>query len=46
MASNYNRAAPSGEVLVEGDRYAVLTSRETYEDLVQLEVADPEWRTA
>ena len=46
MASNYNTRGRGAEVLVDGDRYAVVTARETYEDLVRLEVADPEWRTA
>jgi hypothetical protein len=31
-------------VLVDGDRYAVVTARETYEDLVHLELDHPEWR--
>jgi hypothetical protein len=31
-------------VLVDGDRFAVVTTREQYEDLVRTEVADPEWR--
>jgi diaminopimelate decarboxylase len=46
MASNYNTRGRGAEVLVDGDRFAVVTARETYEDLVRLEVADPEWRTA
>jgi diaminopimelate decarboxylase len=46
MASNYNTRGRGAEVLVDGERFAVVTARETYEDLVQLEVADPEWRTA
>jgi hypothetical protein len=33
-------------VLVDGDRYAVITERETYEDLVRREHATPTWRTA
>ena len=28
-----------------GDRFAVVTARERYEDLVHLEAADPDWRT-
>jgi diaminopimelate decarboxylase len=44
MASNYNTRPRGAEVLVDGDRYAVLTARERYEDLVRLEVQDPEWR--
>jgi diaminopimelate decarboxylase len=46
MASNYNTRGRGAEVLVDGDRFAVVTARETYDDLMRLEVADPEWRTA
>jgi len=46
MASNYNTRPRGAEVLVEGERYAVVTQRERYEDLVHLEVHDPDWRTA
>ena len=45
MASNYNTRPRGAEVLVDGDRYAVVTARERYEDLVHLETADPDWRT-
>ena len=45
MASNYNSRLRPAEVLVDGDRWAVITARETYEDLTRLELADPEWRT-
>ena len=45
MASNYNTRPRGAEVLVDGDRYAVVTARETYEDLVRLELDHPEWRT-
>jgi diaminopimelate decarboxylase len=44
MASNYNTRPRGAEVLVDGDRFAVVTSREQYEDLVRTEVAEPEWR--
>jgi diaminopimelate decarboxylase len=44
MASNYNTRPRGVEVLVDGDRYAIVTARERYEDLVKLELADPEWR--
>ncbi|MFI5255778.1 MAG: diaminopimelate decarboxylase [Gemmatimonadales bacterium] len=44
MASNYNTRPRGVEVLVDADRYAVVTARERYEDLVRLEQADPEWR--
>jgi diaminopimelate decarboxylase len=46
MASNYNTRPRGAEVLVDGERFAIVTARETYEDLVHLEVADPDWRTA
>ncbi|MEO6526821.1 MAG: diaminopimelate decarboxylase [Gemmatimonadaceae bacterium] len=46
MASNYNTRGKGAEVLVDGDRFALVTARETYEHLVQLEVSDPDWRTA
>jgi diaminopimelate decarboxylase len=44
MASNYNARRRAAEVLVDGDRYAVITQRETVEDLMRLEVDDPVWR--
>jgi diaminopimelate decarboxylase len=44
MASNYNTRPRGAEVLVDGDRYAVVTARETYEDLVHLELDQPDWR--
>ena len=44
MASNYNTRPRGAEVLVDGDRYAVVTARETYDDLVRLELDQPEWR--
>lgn len=44
MASNYNTRPRGAEVLVDADRYAVVTARERYEDLVRLEQGDPEWR--
>lgn len=46
MASNYNSRLRPAEVLVDGDRWAVITARETYEDLTRREVAHPEWRAA
>lgn len=45
MASNYNARRRAVEVLVDGDRYAVTTRRETYDDLMRLEVDEPTWRT-
>jgi diaminopimelate decarboxylase len=44
MASNYNSRLRPVEVMVDGDRYAVITAREQYEDLSRLEVAQPQWR--
>jgi diaminopimelate decarboxylase len=44
MASNYNTRGRGAEVLVESDRYAVVTQRERHEDLVRLELDEPEWR--
>lgn len=44
MASNYNTRPRGVEVLVDGDRFAVVTARERYEDLVRLEQDEPEWR--
>jgi diaminopimelate decarboxylase len=46
MSSNYNSRPRVPEVLVDGDRFAVVTERERYEDLVRQERLDPEWRTA
>lgn len=46
MASNYNARRRAAEVLVDGDRYAVVTQRETYEDLMRLDVDEPSWRTS
>jgi len=45
MASNYNSRTRGAEVLVEGDRFAIVTERENYQTLVQQEVDDPEWRS-
>jgi diaminopimelate decarboxylase len=44
MASNYNSRPRPAEVLVDGDRFAVVTERERYEDLVRQERASLEWR--
>ena len=43
MASNYNSRLRPAEVLVDGDRYAVITAREEYADLGRLEIAQPAW---
>ncbi len=45
MASNYNSRPKPPEVLVDGDKFAVITRRETYDDLVRNEAA-PSWRSA
>jgi diaminopimelate decarboxylase len=45
MSFNYNSRPRVAEVLVDGDRYAVVTRRENYEDLVRLESPHLEWRT-
>lgn len=46
MSSNYNSRPRSPEVLVDGDRFAVITQRESYANLVQNEIQRPEWRKA
>jgi diaminopimelate decarboxylase len=43
MASNYNARRRPAEVLVDGDRFAVITQRETYDDLMRLEVDELSW---
>ncbi|MFL5571187.1 MAG: diaminopimelate decarboxylase, partial [Gemmatimonadaceae bacterium] len=45
MSSNYNSRPRPAEVLVDGDKFAVITERESYEDLIRKE-HKPEWRTA
>jgi len=35
MSSNYNARPRSAEVLVRGDRYAIIRDRESYEDLIR-----------
>jgi len=39
MASNYNSRSLPAEVLVQGDRYALVRERQTYDDLVRGELA-------
>ena len=46
MASNYNSRPRPPEILVEGDRYAIIRERETYDDLVRHERSTAEWRRA
>ena len=45
MSSNYNSRPRAPEVLVDGDRFAVITRREGYDDLVRNEIQKPEWRS-
>lgn len=42
MASNYNTRPMPPEILVDGDRYALIRPRQTYEDLIGPEKI-PEW---
>ena len=44
MSSNYNTSGRPAEVLVDGDRFALVTQRESYEHLVGPELLEPEWR--
>jgi len=44
MSSNYNDRLRAAEVLVDGDQYAVVRERETYEDLVRRERPDAAYR--
>lgn len=46
MASNYNTRPRPVEVLVDGERFAVVGTRETFDDLVRRERLSPEWRSA
>jgi diaminopimelate decarboxylase len=45
MASNYNSRPRSVEVLVDEDRFAVTTARESYDDLTRLDIDTLEWRS-
>jgi diaminopimelate decarboxylase len=44
MSSQYNARPRAAEVVVDGDRWAVVTARETYADLMRQDVVHPEWR--
>jgi diaminopimelate decarboxylase len=44
MASNYNSRLRPAEVMVDGTRFAVITAREQYADLLRLDVEHPEWK--
>ena len=46
MSFNYNSRPRVAEVLVDGDRFAVVTRRERYEDLVRLELDHLDWSTS
>lgn len=46
MASNYNARPRPAEVLVDGGRYALVTTRESYEDLVRHERSTLAWMEA
>jgi diaminopimelate decarboxylase len=43
MASNYNSRGRAAEVLVDEDRFAIITARELYDDLTRLEIETPMW---
>jgi diaminopimelate decarboxylase len=45
MSSNYNSRPRAAEVLIDGNRIAVLRDRESFEDLVRNEHALLNWRT-
>jgi len=45
MASNYNSRPRAAEVLVDNQRFGVITEREDYPDLVRHERLNPDWRT-
>ncbi len=46
MASNYNARPRAAEILVDGERYAVTTEREEYQDLIRLERNALDWKNA
>jgi diaminopimelate decarboxylase len=46
MSFHYNSRPRAAEVLVDGERYAVVRERESVEDLMRGERAVPEWRDA
>jgi len=46
MSSNYNSRPRPAEVLVDGARFAVITRRESYDDLVRNEESSPAWRNS
>ena len=46
MSSQYNARPRVAEVVVDGARWAIVTARESYEDLVRHETPRPDWRDA
>ena len=46
MASTYNSRPLAAEVLVDGDRYAVVRRRQTLDEMIAGESAAGEWKTA
>jgi diaminopimelate decarboxylase len=45
MSSNYNSRPRPAEVLVDGDRFTVITRRESYDDLIRNEELHADWRS-
>jgi len=46
MSSNYNSRPRAAEVLVDGAKFAVITQRESYDDLIRNEENSPVWRNS
>ena len=46
MSSNYNSRPRAAEVLVDGAKFAVITRRESYDDLIRNEDTAPTWRNS
>jgi diaminopimelate decarboxylase len=46
MSSNYNSRPRAAEVLVDGAKFAVITRRESYDDLIRNEENSPVWRNS
>jgi diaminopimelate decarboxylase len=46
MSSNYNSRPRAAEVLVDGAKFAVITRRENYDDLIRNEETAPVWRNS
>ena len=46
MSFQYNSRPRAAEVLMDGERYAVIRQRETADDLMRGERVDPDWRDA